>query len=72
MIDELRCRPILAGTRGRPALDVGAVARALAALSQFAWENRDDDRGDRHQPAVRAAAGAVAADALIVGIEANE
>jgi acetyltransferase len=66
MIDELRCRPILSGTRGQPALDVGAVARSLAALSRFAWENRDTIREIDINPLFALPAGAVAADALIV------
>src|SRR5205085_10272116 len=41
MLDELRCRRALDGHRGKPALDVDAVARVLAALSRLAWRNRE-------------------------------
>ena len=41
MLDELQCRRILDGARGGAPLDVDAVAKALAALSQFAWESRE-------------------------------
>lgn len=67
MIDELRCRPILDGARGSPALDVGAVAKALATLSQFAWHNRDTIAEIDINPLFALPAAAIAADALIVG-----
>lgn len=66
MIDELKCRPILDGSRGSPALDVGAVAKALAALSQFAWHNRDTIAEIDINPLFALPVAAVAADALIV------
>lgn len=66
MIDELQCRPILAGARGQPAFDVGAVARSLAALSRFAWENRGSIAEIDINPLFALPSGAVAADALIV------
>jgi acetyltransferase len=67
MLDELQCRRILLGARGRPALDVAAVARALAALSRFAWEQRENVAEIDVNPLFALPAGAVAADALIVG-----
>jgi acetyltransferase len=67
MIDELRCRAILDGARGRPALDVDAVAHALAALSRYAWANRETIAEIDINPLFALPAGAVAADALIVG-----
>jgi acetyltransferase len=66
MIDELRCRPILSGSRGGPPLDVAAVARDLAALSSFAWENRESIAEIDVNPLFALPEGAVAADALIV------
>jgi acetyltransferase len=71
MIDELRCRPILSGVRGNPALDVGAVARTLATLSQFAWANRDKIAEVDINPLFALPNGAVAADALIVARRAT-
>jgi acetyltransferase len=67
MIGELRCRGVLAGTRGQPALDIDAVARVLAALSRYAWDNRDTVAEIDINPLFALPAGAVAADALIVG-----
>jgi acetyltransferase len=67
MIDELRCRAVLDGSRGKPALDVGAVARTLVALSRFAWKNRDTVAEVDINPLFALPSSAVAADALIVG-----
>jgi acetate---CoA ligase (ADP-forming) len=67
MIDELDCRPILGGTRGKPALDVDAVARVLAALSRFAWQNRETVAEVDINPLFALPNSAIAADALIVG-----
>jgi acetyltransferase len=67
MLDELRCRRVLDGQRGKPALDVDAVARVLAALSRFAWRNRETIAEIDVNPLFALPAGAVAADALIVG-----
>ncbi|HYH41084.1 MAG TPA: acetate--CoA ligase family protein [Burkholderiales bacterium] len=72
MIAELRCRSVLAGARGKPALDVNAVARALCALSHFAWENRATIAEIDINPLIALPAGAVAADALIIGIEGEK
>ena len=66
MLDELRCRAVLNGVRGAPALDVGAVARVLATLSQLAWHNRDRIAEIDINPLFALPGGAVAADALVV------
>ena len=66
MLDELQCRPILDGARGRPALDVDAAAKALAALSQFAWQSRNEVGEVDVNPLFVLPRGVVAADALIV------
>ena len=67
MLDELKCRPVLDASRGRAALDVEAVAEALAALSRFAWANRETVAEIDINPLFALPGGAVAADALIVG-----
>ena len=61
-----QCRPILDGARGRPALDVDAAAKALAALSQFAWQSRNEVGEVDVNPLFVLPRGVVAADALIV------
>ena len=66
MLDELQCRRMLDGARGGAPLDVRAAAKALAALSQFAWENREQVREIDVNPLFALPTGVVAADALIV------
>jgi acetyltransferase len=66
MVDALRCRRLMDGVRGRPALDVAAVARCLALLSQFAWRNRHAIAEVDINPLIVLPRGVVAADALIV------
>lgn len=66
MLDELRCRPIFDGARGGPRLDVEAAAQALAALSHFAWANRETVQEVDVNPLFLANDGVVAADALVV------
>ncbi len=41
MIDELRCKPLLAGVRGAAPADVEALARAVAAVSELAAQHED-------------------------------
>ncbi|HEY3070134.1 MAG TPA: acetate--CoA ligase family protein [Gaiellaceae bacterium] len=41
LLESLRGAPLLKGTRGRPALDVRAAAKAAAALSQVAATHRE-------------------------------
>jgi len=72
MLGELGCRRILDGTRGRPALDVAAVARTLALLSQLAWHNRARISEIDINPLIVLPSGAVAADALIILNAAGE
>jgi acetate---CoA ligase (ADP-forming) len=66
MLDELKCRPILDGVRGGKPLDVEAAAKALAALSRFAWASRDEVGEIDINPLFVLPRGVVAADALIV------
>lgn len=66
MVDELKCRPMLDGARGGEPLDVAAVAQTLAALSVFAWDNRDVVREIDINPLFVLPQGAIAADGLIV------
>lgn len=68
MLRELRGHAVLDGRRGRPALDVDALAQALARLSALAWTLRERlAELDVNPLLVRPAGnGVVAADALIV------
>lgn len=66
MLDELRCRRILDGARGRAAVDVQAASKALAALSQFAWQYRGEVKEIDVNPLFALPNGVIAADALLV------
>ena len=68
MIAETRVAPLLGGFRGRPPGDVGALARALEAIGDFAWAERESlGELDVNPIVVReTGAGCVVVDALIV------
>ena len=68
MMDELRGRALFDGVRGGDALDLDALAEALAALSRLAWDCRDRIQElDVNPLFVRPRGqGVVAADALVV------
>ncbi len=66
MLDRLAVRPLLDGVRGRPACDLGAVAKAVVALGVLALELGDALDGLDVNPLVCGPAGAVAVDALVV------
>jgi hypothetical protein len=65
LLRSLRCRPILDGTRGRPAVDVAAAARAAAALSRRAAASPEIQELEAN-PLLVTPRGAVALDARIV------
>jgi len=65
LIRSLRGAPLLAGARGRPALDVAAAGRAAAALSRVAAE-RPDIAEIEVNPLLVTAAGAAGLDARII------
>ena len=65
MIKELKCLPILQGARGRPKLDLFALANALVLLSQFAWEYKRQIMEIDINPLFVLPKGVVGADALI-------
>src|SRR5919198_794553 len=60
-----RGAPLLEGARGRPAVDVPAAARALAALSRLAAE-RPEIAEVEINPLLATPGGAVALDARVV------
>jgi hypothetical protein len=65
MIAELKALPLLTGYRGKPAMDVAALADAIAALSRFAADNADALTCVEVNPLVVLPDGAVALDAVI-------
>jgi acyl-CoA synthetase (NDP forming) len=65
-LDRLRVRQLLAGVRGSPAADLGAVRAAVVAVGAIALELGDLVRELDVNPLVAGPAGAVAADVLVV------
>jgi hypothetical protein len=68
MIAETKVAALLGGFRGRPPGDVGALARTLEAIGDFAWAERESLSELDVNPIVvrQAGAGSVVVDALIV------
>jgi acyl-CoA synthetase (NDP forming) len=66
MLVRLRVSRLLAGVRGQPPADLGAVAAVIAAVSVIACELGDGLAGLDINPLVCGPGGAVAADALLV------
>jgi hypothetical protein len=67
MIDALRGRRLLDAHRGRAAVDVGALADALVALSRLAVAAGDTLDSIDVNPFVLMRQGAVALDAVVIG-----
>jgi acyl-CoA synthetase (NDP forming) len=65
-LDRLRVRQLLAGVRGSPAADLGAVRAAVVAVGAIALELGDLVRELDVNPLVAGPGGAVAADVLVV------
>ncbi len=66
LVDGLQARPLLDGVRGAPASDVGAVERAVVALSALAFDLGDRIAGLDANPVIAAPGGCVAVDALVI------
>jgi acyl-CoA synthetase (NDP forming) len=70
MIDRLRCRPLLAGWRGAPPVDVDALAAIVVAVSE-AIASRTGISDLELNPVRVAPGGALAVDALVVAAEST-
>jgi acyl-CoA synthetase (NDP forming) len=66
LIDRLRIRPLLAGVRGAPPVDVGALARAMVALAWLAHDLGDHLEALDANPVICGPAGCAAVDALVI------
>jgi hypothetical protein len=66
LLAGLRVSTLLAGVRGAPPADLGAVARAIAGLAQLAVELGDDLAALDINPLICGPAGALAVDALAI------
>jgi hypothetical protein len=68
MLHGLDVTSLLAGVRGRPAADRGAVLDAVVSVSQLAVELADVIEALDVNPLVVSASGALAVDALVVPV----
>lgn len=68
MIRSIKGAPLLLGARGRPPVDIDALAQMLSQLSEFAWRAGDSLQSVDLNPvfAMPAGRGAFAADAVII------
>lgn len=66
LLDRLQIRPLLDGVRGMPAADIGAAARAVAALSRLAVDLGDVIAAVDVNPVIAGPRGCVAVDALVI------
>jgi succinyl-CoA synthetase beta subunit len=66
LLGRLAVAPLLVGSRGRPAVDVGSLARALARLSVLALDLGDLLEALDVNPVIASPAGCFAVDALVV------
>ena len=65
MIDEIKGRPILAGVRGQPAADIGALKTAILKVAKFVEQHPEVKELDLN-PVFAYPDGAIAVDARIV------
>ncbi|HVB41844.1 MAG TPA: acetate--CoA ligase family protein [Streptosporangiaceae bacterium] len=66
LLDGLKVRRLLAGARGAPPADLGAVGQAIAGLSALACELGDQIEALDINPLICGPHGAIAVDALVV------
>jgi acyl-CoA synthetase (NDP forming) len=73
MIDEVKAKSLLHGARGRPVADIEALANALAALSEFAVDMKDQIDSIDINPfsVLPAGRGAMALDAVVIRRQDN-
>ncbi len=66
LIGELKVAALLAGARGAPPADLGAIARAISGLAELACELGQDIDALDINPLICGPGGAVAVDALVI------
>jgi acetate---CoA ligase (ADP-forming) len=66
LLDRLRARPLLAGWRGAPPVDIDALAGVIVSFSQMAVELGDVIDAVEANPVIALPRGVVAVDALVV------
>jgi len=65
LLDRLRSRPVLAGWRGAPAVDIDALADVIVAFSVMAIELGDVVDAVEANPVIASPCGVIAVDALV-------
>ena len=65
LLDALRIRPLLAGWRGAPAVDIDALADVIVAFSDMATELGDVVDAVEANPVIATPHGVIAVDALV-------
>jgi acyl-CoA synthetase (NDP forming) len=65
-LGRLRIAPVLAGSRGQPAADLGAIAGAITGLSRLACDLADALQALDINPLICTPSGALAVDALLI------
>ena len=71
LLDGLRIRPLLAGWRGQPPVDIDALAQVIVAFSQMAVEIGDVVDAVEANPVIASPHGVVAVDALLISNQLN-
>ena len=71
LLDGLRIRPLLAGWRGQPPVDIDALAQVIVAFSQMAVEIGDVVDAVEANPVIATPHGVVAVDALLIANQLN-
>ena len=66
LLDGLRVRPLLAGWRGAPAVDIDALADVIVRFSEMATELGDVVDAVEANPVIASPHGVVAVDALVI------
>ena len=66
LLDGLRIRPLLAGWRGAPAVDIDALADVIVRFSEMATELGDVVDAVEANPVIASPHGVVAVDALVI------
>jgi acetyl-CoA synthetase/acetyltransferase len=74
MLAELKVATLLAGVRGAPPADLGAIVRAITGLAELACELGQDIDALDINPLICGPRGAIAVDALVIsrGSEARD
>jgi len=71
LLDRLRSRPVLAGWRGAPAVDIDALADVIVAFSVMAIELGDVVDAVEANPVIASPRGVIAVDALVQATRAE-